>query len=111
MAPFNRFGASKYRNAVPHIPAKDEWYRTNLPSTGSSTASAASTFSSEVKANRSHVVTLSQGGELSWRAYGATGSDGVGSAKVGSGVVGDWDLSRLEGGLLAVGGTDGNVSF
>ena len=109
MAPFNRFGASKYRNAVPHIPGKEEWYRTNLPPTSSSTASAVSTFSSKVKTNRQHIVTVTPSGDVSWRPY-ASGSGDVGMAKAGAGTMGDWDLSRLEGGLIAVGGTDGSVS-
>jgi hypothetical protein len=110
MAPFSRFGASKYRNAVPHIPGREEWYRTNLPPTSNTTASVVNTFSSEVKTNRQHIVTVTQNGDVSWRLYdSAIGV--VGTAKIGGGTVGDWDLSKLEGGLLAVGGTDGAVSI
>ena len=105
MPPLSRFGASKYRNATPHVTAKEEWYRGQLPPTTSS--GSVTTFSSEVKTTREWVVTLTSGGELSWRSY--KGED-VGKAKVGSGTVGDWDVSGLEGGLLAVGSTDGKVS-
>ena len=107
MAPLSRFGASKYRNATLHIPAKEEWYRSNLPPTGSS-GSTTSTFSSEVKTNREFVVTLAPSGDLSWRGYKS--GDEVGKAKVGSGTVSDWSLGKLEGGALAVGGVDGTVS-
>lgn len=37
-------------------------------------------------------------------------SDDIGAAKVGGGGgVGDWDLSRLDDGAIAVGGLDGKV--
>lgn len=56
-------------------------------------------------------MTLTPIGELSYRGYDVTGKEGVGVLKVGSGGgVGDWDLSRLEGGTLAIGGLDGSVS-
>lgn len=106
-----RFGASKFRNAILHVPGRETWYRGDLPPGGSSgsSASATSTFSSEIKTNREWIVTLTQGGDLSYRRYDAEGNDVVkGSAKVGQ--VGDWDLSRLEGGHLAVGSVDGAVS-
>ena len=113
MAP-TRFGASKFRNAVPHMPPRDEWYRQALPAAASTsiTSSSASTFSSEVKSSRVWVVTLSPAGELSYRGNDAAGEIGhVSKVKGlgGGGGVGDWDLSRLEGGLLAVGGLDGSV--
>lgn len=109
--PSSRFGASKFRNAQPYIPNREEWYRTNLPSSSSSTSSPTSTFSSEIKTNREWIVTLSPAGELSYRGYDVTFKDGVGVLKIGSGGgVGDWDLSRLEGGTLAIGGLDGSVS-
>ncbi|KAK8869948.1 hypothetical protein IAR55_000517 [Kwoniella newhampshirensis] len=108
MAP-SRFGGSKYRNAVPHVPPREEWYRNSLPPASSSTttSSSLSTFSSEVKTNREWIVTVTQSGDLSFRGY----EGGVGTLKVGSGGgVGDWDLGALEGGLIAVGGLDGAVS-
>lgn len=52
-------------------------------------------------------MTVSSGGDVSWRLYGH--NDGtVGTIKVGP--VGDWDLSTLEDGTLVIGGTDGHVS-
>ncbi|KAK4689936.1 coronin-7, partial [Tremellales sp. Uapishka_1] len=113
MAPPSRFGASKYRNSILFTPPRTEWNRTSLPSTASSTStSALSTFSSEIKANREYVVTLTPGGELSCRRYGTLGSgDGVEVVKsLGGGPVGDWDLSKLEDGLMVVGGVDGRIS-
>ncbi|ORY22755.1 putative actin cross-linking [Naematelia encephala] len=111
--PPSRFGASKFRNAVPHIPGREEWYRGKLPVTASSSASPLSTFSSEIKTNREWIVTLTPTGDLSYRRYTShSGSEEVGTAKVGSGGgVGDWDLSRLEDGTVAVGGLDGSVSI
>lgn len=106
---FSRFGASKYRNAVPNIPHREEWYRSALPpaSATSTTSSAVTTFSSEIKTNREWIVTVTQAGDLSYRLYHG---DSI-SLKVGSGGgVGDWDLSRLEDGLLVIGGLDGTVS-
>ncbi|OXB39193.1 actin cross-linking [Cryptococcus neoformans] len=106
---FSRFGASKYRNAVPNIPHREEWYRSALPpaSATSTTSSAVTTFSSEIKTNREWIVTVTQAGDLSYRLYHG---DSI-SLKVGSGGgVGDWDLSRLEDGLLVIGGLDGAVS-
>ena len=110
-----RFGASKFRNAVPHIPSRDEWYRGGLPPTSASnsTASTTSTFSSELKANREWIVTLSPAGGLSYRGYEEVGKDGqvgVVNGLGGGGGVGDWDLSRLEDGMLVIGGLDGTVS-
>lgn len=52
-------------------------------------------------------MTVSPGGDVSWRGYGR-GEGAVGTMKVGP--VGDWDLSVLEDGILVIGGTDGNVS-
>ncbi|WVR05042.1 hypothetical protein IAU60_002054 [Kwoniella sp. DSM 27419] len=109
MPPASRFGASKYRNAVPYIPPREEFYRSSLPpfSSASSTSSNVSTFSSEIKTSREWIVTVSQAGDMSYRGY--EGEAGV--IKVGSGGgVGDWDLSRLEDGLAAIGGLDGGVS-
>ena len=111
--PAARFGASKFRNAVPHIPPREHWYRDALTSSSSlTTSSLTSTISSEVKTNRNWIVTLSPTGDLSYRAYDRFGGNesvrivkGIG----GGGGVGDWDLDRLEGGLLAVGGLDGSV--
>jgi hypothetical protein len=63
--------------------------------------------------NREWIVTLSPAGELSYRGYDAIGTgDGARVLRGlgGGGGVGDWDLSRLEGGLVAVGGLDGSVS-
>ncbi|WVQ77976.1 hypothetical protein IAT38_000057 [Cryptococcus sp. DSM 104549] len=104
---FSRFGASKYRNAVPSIPHRDEWVRGSLPpSSSSTTSSSVSTFSSEIKTSREWIVTITASGDLSYRGY----EDGLGAMKVGSGGgVGDWDLSRLEGGILVVGGLNGQV--
>ena len=113
MPPPSRFGASKYRNAVPHLPSREEWYRGDLPaSSPSSSASSISTFSSEIKTNRQWIVTLTPSGELSYRLYAKSDEDIViGVGKVGGGGgVGDWDLSQLEGGRLVVGGLDGSVS-
>lgn len=114
--PGGRFGASKFRNAVPHVPTREDWYRNALPTSASSssTSSSTSTFSSEVKTSRQWVATLSQAGELSYRAYdtfGAYPKVGVVKGLGGGGGVGDWDLSRLEDGLMAVGGLDGSVSM
>lgn len=110
--PPSRFGASKFRNATPVIPGRDEWYRTHLPqaSSSNSTSSSTSTFSSEVKSSRRWIITISPSGEVSWRRYSSTsGKEGeAGSMKVGS--VGDWDISGLEDETLVVGGTDGTVS-
>jgi len=113
--PAARFGASKFRNAVRHIPPREEWYRGALPPaiSSSSISSSTSTFSSEVKTNREWVVTLSPAGELSYRGYEAlAGQEKVGVVKGlgGGGGVGDWDLSKLEDGSIAVGGLDGSVS-
>ncbi len=112
--PAARFGASKFRNAVPHIPPREEWYRDALPSSSqsSSTSSASSTFSSEVKTNRECIVALSPAGELSHRGYGTLGEKdkaGVVKGLGGGGGVGDWDLSRLEGGMMVIGCIDGSV--
>lgn len=113
MAPLSRFGASKFRNATPYIPARDEWYRNNLPPTASSAPlSALTTFTSEIKTTREWIFTLSSSGDLSYRRYDTTGTgDQMGSDKVGSGSIADWDVSGLEGGQLAVGGVDGSVSL
>ncbi|ODN73525.1 hypothetical protein L202_08026, partial [Cryptococcus amylolentus CBS 6039] len=105
---FARFGASKYRNAVPQIPHNDTWYRGHLPPLNrDTTASAATTFTSEIKTTREWIVTVAPTGELSLRGYAGEAV----SIKVGSGGgVGDWDVSRFEDGLLAVGGLGGAVS-
>lgn len=108
----SRFGASKFRNAVPHVPPREEWYRGSLPASSSSTASATSTFSSEVKANRTLLVTVTPTGDITWRGVQATEDAAPkGQGKVGTGgSVGDWDLGRVEGGELVIGGADGSVS-
>lgn len=100
----SRFGASKYRNAVASAPAREEWYRSSLVLSGSTTNLQTSTFSSEVKANHRHIVTVNPSGDASWRTYtGESGSGRVGNA-------GDWDLSGLDEGQVVVGGSDGSVS-
>ncbi|ODN89162.1 actin cross-linking [Cryptococcus wingfieldii CBS 7118] len=101
---FARFGASKYRNAAPAIPPPATWYRGDLPPL---TPSAPTTFTSEIKTTREYIITVAPTGELSLRGYAGQAA----SIKVGSGGgVGDWDVSRLEDALLAVGGLDGAVS-
>jgi hypothetical protein len=113
MPPVSRFTTSKFRNAQLHPAARPELLRGQLPfsaSAASTTGSAAnSTFSSEIKTNYSYVVTVSPTGDLSFRAYSS--GTAVGAAKVASGVVGDWDLSRLDDGLVVVGDLDGCVSL
>ncbi|WVO12726.1 hypothetical protein L204_100334 [Cryptococcus depauperatus] len=105
----SRFGASKYRNATASIPHPEEWYRGALPAAAAltTTSSVPSSFSSNIKTNRNWIITVTQTGELSCRSY-----DGfVTSMRVGSGGgIGDWDLSRLEDGLLVLGGLDGAIS-
>jgi len=105
MAPA-RFGASKFRNAIPSPTSTETWYRSSLPAAASntSTSSSLSTFSSEIKTSRRWIVTVTPSGDVSWRMY-ADGS--VGTMKIGA--VTDWDLSRLEDETLVVGGTDGSV--
>ncbi|WVQ71408.1 hypothetical protein IAR50_000944 [Cryptococcus sp. DSM 104548] len=106
---FARFGASKYRNAVPSVPHRDEWYRGALPAVPTTTTSSAvTTISSEIKTTREWIITVAPTGELSCRGYAGE----VTGMKVESGGgVGDWDVSRLEDGLLAVGGLDDKVSI
>lgn len=108
----SRFGASKFRNSIPHIPGREEWYRSGLAASSSSTTSATSSFSSEIKTDRQLVVTVTPSGDISWRGYEAVGGQAVfGSGKVGGGGgVGDWDLGKVEGGELIIGGLDGSVS-
>lgn len=108
MAP-RTFGATKFRNAVPAIPDREEWYRTGLPSSGSAPANT-SAYSGVVKTWRGGVLTLTPGGDTSVRAYGAAGErEGeVWSGKLGP--VADWDVSRLEDTGMVVAGTDGTVS-
>ncbi|WVF72470.1 hypothetical protein IAT40_007285 [Kwoniella sp. CBS 6097] len=113
MPPASRFGASKYRNAVPYIPPREEFYRHSLPpfalSSSNATSSALCTFSSEIKTTREWIYTLTAAGDLSYRGY-AEGSE-VGTMRVGSGGgVGDWDVSALEDGLIAIGGLDGAIA-
>ncbi|WRT66968.1 uncharacterized protein IL334_003933 [Kwoniella shivajii] len=107
MAP-SRFGASKYRNSLPHIPPREEFYRSQLPpfSASQSNSSTTTTFSSEIKTNREWIVILTANGDLSYRGY--TGDAGVEKVGKGGGV-GDWDLSRLEDNVIAVGGLDGSI--
>ncbi|KAL1411200.1 hypothetical protein Q8F55_002151 [Vanrija albida] len=109
--PSPRFGATKFRNAVPHFPPRDEWYRSSLPHAADAPPNT-SQFSSVVKTNREHVVTLAPSGDASIRAYDAVGAkEGEAWAgKLGAGVA-DWDLGRLEGGELIVAGTNGTVSY
>ena len=109
--PVARFGASKFRNAVPYITPREEWYRDTLPVTGNNptAASSDSTFSSQIKTNRDWIVTVASSGELSYRSYNVT-QPAVSMKGLSRGPVGDWDLSRLEDGMFALGGTDGSVS-
>lgn len=109
--PPSRFGASKFRNATPVVPGREEWYRSHLPQASSNTTSSStSTFSSEIKSSRKWIVTVSPSGEVSWRGYESTsGGERVGSMKVEA--VGDWDLSRLEDEKLIIGGMEGTVSL
>lgn len=113
MPPGSRFGASKFRNAVPAVPGREEWYRSQLPSasSSSSTSSSTSTFSSEVKSTRRWIVTATPSGDVSWRSYASPAGEGedVGSMKLGAGTVGDWDVSKLDDETLVIGGTDGMV--
>ncbi|OCF44702.1 actin cross-linking [Kwoniella heveanensis CBS 569] len=113
MPPASRFGASKYRNAIPYIPPREEFYRHSLPpfalSSSNATSSAISTFSSEIKTTREWIVTLTASGDLSYRSY-AEGSEAK-TLKAGSGGgVGDWDVSPLEDGFIAIGGLDGAIA-
>lgn len=108
MAP--RFGATKFRNAVPAIPPRDQWYRTHLPSASDAPANTSS-FSSVVKTNREWMVTLTPSGDASVRGYASVG-EREGEAWNGRlGTVLDWDLSRLEDGGMVVAGGDGSVSI
>lgn len=108
MAP-RTFGATKFRNAVPSIPPREEWYRTYLPSSASAPANTTA-YSGVVKTTREAVVTLTPGGDASVRSYTATGEHegDVWSGKLGP--VADWDVSRLEDGGMLVAGNDGTVS-
>lgn len=115
----SRFGASKFRNAIPAVPPQTEWYRSALPSGASSSNLQTSTFSSEVKANHFHIVTLASNGDASWRGYSSAGAEdvaadagtspGTGSGKLGSGMIGDWDVSQVGSGDVVVGCADGSV--
>lgn len=98
---------------MPYLVVREEWYRTSLPPSSSTTSSATSSFSSEIKTDRQLLVTLTPGGDLSWRKYDAFGSGAiVGSGKVGGGgAVGDWDLGKVEGGEIVIGALDGTVSL
>lgn len=109
MAP--KFGATKFRNAVPNVPHRDGWYRTNLATLASDAPSNTSQFSSAIKTNRESVLTLTPGGDASIRLYSAVGENegAVWSGKLG-GVVADWDVSRLEDAGMVVAGGDGSVS-
>lgn len=108
MAP-RTFGATKFRNAVPAIPHRDEWYRTALPGAAAAPPNT-SAYSSVVKTSRELVITLAPNGDASVRSYAAVGaSEGdVWSGKLGP--VADWDISRLEDGGMVVAGNDGTVS-
>lgn len=95
------FGATKFRNAVPAVPARDAWYRTGLPSAGDAPQNT-TVYSSVVKTNREYVVTLAPSGEASIRPYSSVGEN-EGKVWQGKfGAVSDWDLSRLEGGEVVV---------
>ncbi len=109
MAP-RTFGATKFRNAVPAIPARDEWYRTHLPPASSAPPNT-TTYSGLVKTTREAVITLSPGGDASVRPYCAVGEreGDVWAGKIGP--VADWDVSRLEDAGMIVAGNDGTVSF
>lgn len=104
-----RFGATKFRNAVPGFPPRDEWYRSSLPHAADAPPNT-SQFSSVVKTNREHVVTVALSGDASIRAYDAVGANEgqTWTGKLGAGVA-DWDLGRVEGGELIVAGTNGTV--
>lgn len=112
MAPASRFTTSKFRNAQLHPSSRAEVLRGHLPfsaSAASTTGVAAnSTFSSEIKTNTDWIVTVSPAGDVSFRS-GSFG-DVTGTAKAGSSGVGDWDLSTLNDGVVAIGGLDGRVS-
>ena len=115
--PSSKFGASKFRNAVLSTPNPKEWYRSSLTSASSSTSSSITTFSSEIKCNREWIVTVTPGGDISYRGYRRrknesldVGEGFVGSFKVGG--VGDWDLGMVENGNgwdVGIGGLDGVV--
>lgn len=105
-----QFGATKFRNAVPAVPARDAWYRSHLPS-ASDAPQNTTAYSSIVKTDREHVVTVTPSGDISIRRYSSVGEK-EGDAWNGKlGPVADWDLSRLEGGDIVVAGTDGTVSL
>jgi hypothetical protein len=106
MAP--KFGASKFRNAVPTVPARDAWYRSNLTSNAPNNTAV---YSSVVKANTEHVVTLTPAGDVSVRAYDAVGEKEKDAWSGKFGGVLDWDLSRLEDRGMYVAGADATVSF
>ncbi|GMK55984.1 hypothetical protein CspeluHIS016_0210400 [Cutaneotrichosporon spelunceum] len=109
MAP-RTFGATKFRNAVPAIPARDQWYRTHLPPTSAAPPNTSS-YSGVVKTTREAVITLAPSGDASVRSYAAVGEH-EGEAWVGKlGPVADWDVSRLEDGGMLVAGNDGTATY
>ncbi|BEJ15558.1 hypothetical protein CspHIS471_0501630 [Cutaneotrichosporon sp. HIS471] len=109
MAP-RTFGATKFRNAVPAIPTRDEWYRTHL-SPASSAPPNTSTYSGLVKTTREAVIILAPNGDASVRPYSAIGEhEGeVWTGKIGP--VADWDVSRLEDAGMLVAGNDGTATY
>lgn len=104
-----QFGATKFRNAVPAVPPRDAWYRSHLPAASDAPQNTVA-YSSVVKTNRQHVITVTPSGDVSIRDYDSVGEK-EGEAWNGKiGPVADWDLSRLEGADMVVAGTDGTVS-
>lgn len=104
-----KFGATKFRNAIAGIPAREEWYRSALPAADAAPANTSS-YSSVIKTNREWIVTLAPNGDCSVRAYNAPGESGkpAWSGKLGG--VADWDISPLEDGGFVAAHTDGTVS-
>ncbi|KLT40440.1 DUF1900-domain-containing protein [Cutaneotrichosporon oleaginosum] len=109
MAP-RTFGATKFRNAVPAIPARDEWYRTHLPPSSAAPPNTTA-YSGLVKTTREAIITLAPSGDASVRSYSAIGeSEGqVWAGKFGA--VADWDASRLEDGGMVIAGNDGTATY
>lgn len=103
-----RFGATKFRNAVPAFPGKEDWYRSSLPGLNDAPQNTSS-YSSVIKTSREWIVTLTPAGDCSVRGYKADGAEPtLWSGKLG-GVV-DWDISGLEDGGMVIAHADGTVS-